>query len=70
MSANETCGECRWAAKYEGTDAPDPWLYMPEEMRERVRHGFCICTLNGEPPHAFELGQEAAAVPCDFWEER
>ena len=70
MSANETCGECRWATRYEGSDATDPWLKMPSGMRERARHGFCICGLDGEPPCAIPLDQRPEDVPCDFWEER
>lgn len=70
MSANKTCGECRWAAKYEGSDATDPWLNVTPDMRGRLRECWCVCGLPDEAPQAFELGQEAAAIPCDFWEER
>ncbi len=68
MTANKTCGNCDRATKYEGSDATDPWLYLPPGMRERARHGFCICALDGEPPQAFPLDQRPEDVPCDFWE--
>lgn len=70
MSASETCGGCRWATKYEGSDATDPWLGMPPDMRERARHDFCICALDGEPPQVLSLDKDPEDVPCDFWEGR
>lgn len=70
MSANETCGECRWAAKYEGNDATDPWLNVTPDMRGRLRECWCVCGLDGEPPCAMPLDQKPKDVPCDFWEER
>ena len=70
MSANKTCGECRWCARYEGNDTSDPWLRLPPDTREQARTSWGVCALEGEYPEAMPLGQDPAEVPCDFWEER
>ena len=70
MSANETCGGCKTAARYEGSDAKDPFNKLPKSLRDWMRGHCAVCTLEKEWPLVVPLDQNPADIPCDFWEER
>lgn len=70
MSANETCGGCKTAARYEGSDAKDPFSEVPEPHRSWLRKNYCVCSLRGEIPLVLPKDKDPADIPCDFWEER
>lgn len=72
MSANETgtCGECRWALAYEGSDGSDPFLFVDKERREDERRHNCVCNFDKEWPMVMDKGTRPEDVPCDFWEPR
>lgn len=64
MSANETCGGCRWAAT-EGT-----FDRLPEDVRERARTSWCVCLLEDEWPLVMPKDTRPEEIPCDLWEAR